>query len=96
VRIRLNYEVKEIFLTYTGVGDRADAEESRPVRGEASLSAFLQQFILKGQLARNGSWCRSGSPDAKPAHSGTSHRRRDGNRLRYQVRNTRRRQLHRK
>jgi hypothetical protein len=92
VRIRLNYEVKKIFWTYTGIGDRADTEESRPVRSEAAFSALLQQLILKGQLAKNGSRRRCGSPDVEPPHRPGC--RLGDNRLGHQIRNRGRRQLH--
>jgi hypothetical protein len=85
---------KNKVLTYPGIDHRTDAEESRPVRGEASLSAFLQQFILKGQLARNGSRCRCGRLDIESSHRPNSCLLRNEHRLRNQIRNSRRRKLH--
>ncbi len=54
MRIRLNYEEEKKLLTYPGISNRADAEEGRPVRSQATLPTLLKQLLLEGESARNG------------------------------------------
>ena len=83
---------RKIFFTYTGVGNRTDAEEGRPVRGQATLPTLLQQLVMEGQLARDDGRCGGGRPDLEPPHRPGC--RLDDNRLGHQIRNRGRRQLH--
>ena len=85
---------KENLLTYTGVGDRSDAEESRTIRRQAALSTLLEKLVVERQLARDDGRCRSRRPDLEPPHR--SGRGLNSNRLGHQIGDRRRRQLHRK
>jgi len=85
---------KRKIFTYTGVGNRTDAEEGRPVRSQATLPTLLQQLVVEGKLTRDDGRCGGGRPDLEPPHRPGC--RLDGHWLRNQIRNRRRRQLHRK
>jgi len=85
---------KRKIFTYTGVGNRTDAEEGRPVRGQATLPTLLQQLVVERQLARDDGRCGGGRPDLESPHRPGC--RLDSHRSGNQVGNRGRRQLHKK